>query len=229
VTSTGARSDRGPDTATQPNAWEAAYLRFETPEQEVRKFRRRLLGMGSARWRRDWQIVELFCGRGSGLRALHDLGFTQVEGIDLSPVLAGQYSGPGKIVVGDCRRLPFADESRDLLIVQGGLHHLPTLPQDLDETLAESVRILRPGGRFVVVEPWLTPFLRGVHAVCRAPLARRLSDRIDALATMIEHERTTYEQWLAKPDVVRASLERRFVIEFETVGWGKLSVVGRRC
>jgi ubiquinone/menaquinone biosynthesis C-methylase UbiE len=223
-----ARSDRGPDMETQPSAWEAAYLRFETPEEEIRKFKRRLIGMGSARWPRDWQVVELFCGRGNGLRALHDLGFTRVEGIDLSLVLAGKYSGPGSVVVGDCRRLPFAGESRDLLIVQGGLHHLPTLPQDLDETLAESARVLRPGGRFVVVEPWLTPFLRGVHAVCRVPLARRLSRKIDAFATMEEHERTTYEQWLAQPDVVRASLQRRFVIELETVSWGKLRIVGRK-
>jgi quercetin dioxygenase-like cupin family protein len=111
--------------------WEAAYVRFETPEQEVRKFIGRLKFMDAMNWRRNTKIVELFCGRGSGLRALHQLGFNQVEGIDLSPSLAAEYAGPGKVLVGDCRQLPFESASKDILIVQGGLHHLPVLPDDL--------------------------------------------------------------------------------------------------
>jgi hypothetical protein len=70
-------------TTSQPTEWEAAYLRFETPEQEVRKFRNRLPRLGSSRWPRDAKVVELFCGRGSGLLALRTLGFEDIEGIDL--------------------------------------------------------------------------------------------------------------------------------------------------
>src|SRR5213594_2591925 len=84
--------------------WEAAYLRFETPDQEIQKFIRRLQFMGAHEWPRTAEIVELFCGRGNGLRALHQLGFTYVEGIDASPTLAAEYAGPGKILIGDCRR-----------------------------------------------------------------------------------------------------------------------------
>ena len=50
--------------------------------------------MGAMKWPRNAKIVELFCGRGSGLRALHQLGFRAVEGIDLSPSLAAEYDGP---------------------------------------------------------------------------------------------------------------------------------------
>ena len=103
--------------------WEEAYLRFESPEEEIRKFIGRLKFMGAMKWPRNVKIVELFCGRGSGLRALHQLGFSEVEGIDLSPSLAAEYAGPGKILVGDCRQLPFENSSKDILIVQGGLHH----------------------------------------------------------------------------------------------------------
>ena len=49
--------------------WEAAYLRFETPEEERRKFLRRLRILGAPHWPRDAEVVELFCGRGNGLRA----------------------------------------------------------------------------------------------------------------------------------------------------------------
>ena len=68
--------------------------------------------------------------------------------------------------------------------------------------------MLKPGGLFVVVEPWLTPFLRLAHAACESP-ARRLWERLDALATMIDYERDTYTRWLANPDFVRTQLTRR--------------------
>ena len=178
--------------------WEEAYLRFETPEQEVRKFIGRLKFMDAMKWPRNAKIVELFCGRGSGLRALHQLGFNQVEGIDLSPSLAAEYAGPGKILVGDCRQLPFKSASKDILIVQGGLHHLPVLPDDLDRVLAEGVRVLREDGLLLLIEPWATLFLSVTHALCRSRVIRTLSPKIDALASMIHYERQTYEQ-LAKP------------------------------
>lgn len=211
-----------------PDAWEAAYLRFETPEKEIRKFVRRLHGLGAAGWSREARIVELFCGRGNGLRALGQLGFSRVEGIDLSPALVARYEGPGKLLVGDCRQLPFEDRSKDILIVQGGLHHLPTLPNDLEATLQEAKRVLAPGGLFCAVEPWLTPFLRLAHAVCANSVARKFSAKIDALATMIQHERRTYEQWLGQPRSIQEFLDRFFPPQMISVRWGKIHYVGRK-
>src|SRR6185369_15530507 len=103
--------------------WEEAYVRFETPEQEITKFVSRLKKLGEANWKRDAQIVDIFCGRGNGLKALELLGFTNLEGVDISPELVARYEGPAKMHVADCRNLPFEDESRDIVIVQGGLHH----------------------------------------------------------------------------------------------------------
>lgn len=213
-----------------PNStnWEAAYLRFETPEQEIRKFVKRLKRLGAYGWPRDSHIVELFCGRGGGLHALGRLGFTNIQGIDLSPTLIAEYSGPGEVFEGDCRNLRLADASRDILLVQGGLHHLPKLPDDLARTLSEAHRVLRPGGRFVAVEPWLTAFLRFTHAVARRPSARRMWPRLDALQTMIEHELETYEQWLSQPRIVLGCLTTYFHPEICRVGWGKLNFVGRK-
>lgn len=216
-----------PGDAVQ-SVWEAAYQRFETPEAEIRKFVARLRELGADSWSRDAHVVEIFCGRGNGLHALTQLGFTRLEGVDYSPALLARYTGPAACTVADCRALPFPDASRDILVVQGGLHHLPELPSDLNRSLDEVVRVLRPGGRFMVVEPWLTPFLRMVHAITFFPPARAAWGKLDALATMIEHERTTYEQWLGQPEVVLESLQRRFQVERCSMSWGKLRFVGRK-
>jgi len=208
-------------------SWEQAYLRFETPEEERRKFLRRLRVLGAPAWPRDAQVVELFCGRGNGLEALARLGFERLEGVDLSASLLEQYRGRARCYVADCRALPFPDASRDVLVVQGGLHHLEVLPDDLVRTLDEARRVLRPGGRMVVVEPWLTPFLRFVHAVCELPTARRLWPKLDALATMNELERPTYEAWLGRPEEILSVLTGRFRPELMRREWGKLLFVGR--
>jgi SAM-dependent methyltransferase len=208
--------------------WEEAYLRFETPEEETRKFVRRLKYMGAGQWPRNARIVELFCGRGGGLHALDRLGFYELEGIDWSAALIAEYTGPGKVQVGDCRQLPFRDGSRDILIVQGGLHHLHVLPDDLDRVLGEAGRVLNERGLLLLVEPWRTPFLSFVHTVCRNRIIRRISPKVDALATMIDGERETYEQWLRRPELILHSLHRAFVSEREHFRWGKIYFSGRK-
>lgn len=206
--------------------WEAAYARFETPEQEIGKFVQRLRKLGAAEWPRDAEIVELFCGRGNGLHALQQLGFTRAVGVDLSPTLLARYKGTAQCYLGDCRALPFEDRSKDVLIVQGGLHHLPEFPADLDKTLSEMRRVLRKDGRLVVVEPWQTPFLSFVHAVTANPVARRLSNKLDAFQTMTEHERPTYERWLANPETILHLTSARFKTVRQSMSWGKWCFVG---
>jgi ubiquinone/menaquinone biosynthesis C-methylase UbiE len=159
-------------TSEAVRAWEDAYLRFETPDQEVCKFTSRCIGA-------------------------------------------------------DCRALPIRAASQDVAIVQGGLHHLPDVATDLPCVIEEVQRVLKPGGRFVVVEPWLTPFLRAVHAICARP-ARQMWGRLDALATMIDHEGEVYRRWLANPDFALTALTRAFAPERSQRQWGKLPFVGRR-
>jgi SAM-dependent methyltransferase len=209
------------------DSWEAAYLRFETPEQEIRKFAARLQRLGASAWPKDLRIAELFCGRGNGLHALESLGFHDLEGVDLSPRLIAQYQGRAKCLVADCRQLPFATRSKDVAIVQGGLHHLLKLPEDLDETFGEIRRVLTSEGIALFVEPWFTPFLRFVHLIAVNPVCRRMSPRLDALATMIDYERHTYEQWLSQPEQIARLARKHFEPLHESFAWGKWNFIGR--
>src|SRR6266853_2607104 len=209
-----------------PDPWEAAYLRFETPEQEIQKFIARLNRLGAEHWPRETEIVEIFCGRGNGLCALERLGFKHMEGVDLSPRLVAQCHGSAKCIVGDCRQLPFADRSKDVLIVQGGLHHLSTLPDDLDQTFAEMQRVLRTQGRVMFVEPWRTPFLTFVHFISEISVVRHIFKKMDAFATMTEYEIRTYEQWLGQPELIKKIVRAHFLPVNESFAWGKWNFVG---
>jgi SAM-dependent methyltransferase len=212
--------------AKEQDPWEAAYARFETPEQEIHKFISRLTEAGAQAWPKGSAVAELFCGRGNGLHALQRLGFSRVTGVDLSARLVAQYTGAAQCIVGDCRSLPFTSHCKDIVIVQGGLHHLPTLPRDLELTFSEIRRVLSKDGRVLFVEPWSTPFLKFVHAVCENPLSRKFSPKLDALATMIHHERRTYEQWLTQPQLILSVGAKHFAPVRQSFRWGKWHFLG---
>lgn len=209
-------------------AWEDAYTHFETAEEEINKFIGRLKKIGQHRWKRDAQVVEIFCGRGSGLKALEKLGFENLEGVDISAKLLAEYNGEARLHEADCRSLPFEDESRDIIIVQGGLHHLQKLPEDLDQTFAEVVRVLRPNGKFVLVEPWLTPFLRLVHLLSERKTVRKVSSKFDAFATMVHYEAETYYNWLEKSSEIMEQLKFWFDSDYLQIRLGKLTFIGRK-
>lgn len=208
------------------DAWEQAYLRFETPAEELRKFTRRLRAAGADAWRRDAIILDLFSGRGGGGHALRRMGFSCVVGLDLSSRLLRARGDASECSVADCRDLPIARRSVDIAIVQGGLHHLPGIPDDLSAALREVARVLKPGGLFMAVEPWRTPFLDLVHWLCGWPIARKSHRKIDALATMIELERVTYEAWLESAREILTVFDRHFVRHQLRIRFGKLHYVG---
>jgi ubiquinone/menaquinone biosynthesis C-methylase UbiE len=205
--------------------WERAYQAFETPEEEIRKCTDRLRLVGADHWNRSARIVEICCGRGNGLRAWHALGFPHTLGVDLSPGLVASCTGPGSAVVGDARALPLPDASRDVAVVQGGLHHLFTA-EDVDRSLAEMARVVVPSGQIIIVEPWPSPFRSMVHFVSRRRIVRRLSVKVDALATMIEEEKETYERWLSAPRTHLGLITRHVAPAILRRRWGKLIVAG---
>jgi demethylmenaquinone methyltransferase/2-methoxy-6-polyprenyl-1,4-benzoquinol methylase len=67
--------------------------------------------------------------------------------------------GGNQFLAGDCLDLPFADESFDLITIAFGLRNL----SDRAKGLSEMRRVLRPGGRLIVLEfsqpyLWFRPF-----------------------------------------------------------------------
>jgi SAM-dependent methyltransferase len=66
---------------------------------------------------------------------------------------------PGVQSVIDARRLPFADRSLRAIVMTDVMHHVP----DAGRFLAEAQRALAPGGRVLMIEPWLSTWSKFVY------------------------------------------------------------------
>ena len=70
--------------------------------------------------------------------------------IDLSPNMIAAVRAKGlqnaSFILGDCERLPFADDSFDAVICSQSFHHYP----DLQAFFNSVFRVLRPGGRLIL-------------------------------------------------------------------------------
>lgn len=65
----------------------------------------------------------------------------------------------GVDLVLDGRALPFRERTLAALVLVDVLHHIPH-PRAF---FAEAIRVLRPGGRVIMLEPWLTPWSRLIY------------------------------------------------------------------
>src|SRR5438445_201916 len=94
------------------------------------------------------RLLEVGCGMGTDLLQFAR-GGAQVVGIDLTPRSLeisrrhlSLYGETGDFANADCERLPFADESFDVVYSNGVLHHTP----DTAGAVREIHRVLKPSG-----------------------------------------------------------------------------------
>ena len=103
-------------------------------------------------------IVEIGCGEGRAGREMVALGH-DVVGVERSRTLvaaARDADPPLAVVHGDSARLPFGDETATAVVACMSLIDV----DDLDATITEAARVLRPGGRLCValVHPFLSAY-----------------------------------------------------------------------
>ncbi len=102
---------------------------------------------------RGKKLLEIGCGLGTDLINFAR-GGAIVSGIDLTErsieLVKERFAAEGREVdarAGDAEHLPFADETFDVVYSFGVLHHTP----DIDAAIAEIHRVLKPGGRIIIM------------------------------------------------------------------------------
>lgn len=108
--------------------------------------------LNSLGWRRTGlRVLDVGCGGGYLPEELTRL-FSQVSGVDLSRASVAAALAHARLTdlqisyrVARAESLPFADASFDLVTCCDVLEHV----DDLDRTLAEAARVLKPGGIFI--------------------------------------------------------------------------------
>ena len=128
-----------------------------------------------------------------------------------------QYS-PDLDLVADAQSLPFADQSLTNIVMLDVLHHLEYPVRFFDE----ASRVLKPGGRIVMVEPAITPgstlFYRFIH---HEPVHMSADPLIDGAP---DPDRDPYDSNQAIPTLLvtkhRQHLESRCpMLELQQVEW----------
>ena len=149
-------------------------------------------------------VVDLGCGSGQSLVWNAASGATLV-GVDVSPYFAAEAIDDGLLVLGDLRRLPFADGVFGKGYALDVFEHLSR--EGLEAVLAEVARVVHPGGRVFVYShvrknAWIARGVRainaGSHLLARLGLLDltqehlRKSDHLNPLADIPDLERTVH-------------------------------------
>lgn len=95
--------------------------------------------------------------RGAILELGSGAGFLRERVADL--VTSDILTCPGVRTVLDAHCLPFCDQSLGAVVMTDVIHHLPRV----QSFFSEAGRCVRPQGRIIMVEPWVTPWSRLVY------------------------------------------------------------------
>jgi ubiquinone/menaquinone biosynthesis C-methylase UbiE len=124
-------------------------------------------------------LLDVGCGPGLLLQALaKQHPELTLAGIDLSPEMIRaareRLGARADLRIGDGESLPWEDDRFDYLTCVLSFHHYPRP----ELALAEMHRVLRPGGRLVIADPWAPPILRQLANATIIRFSRRGDVRI---------------------------------------------------
>ncbi len=114
-------------------------------------WRKRMVGVISAKKNNPCRILDLCCGPGTLTSVLRrEFPHSQILGIDFAQnmLLAGSAENKKLFVCADVLKLPIDDESAEVATCVFGLRNL----QSFEQGLTEVHRVLKPGGIFAAME-----------------------------------------------------------------------------
>lgn len=128
------------------------YCSFESEVPKWEVGQRRYIEQSFAAAGKDRKILDIACGDGVGLRCFRSLGFADVTGVEFNPEKADRARQAGyPVLCQDMHDLAcFKDGTFDYVYSSHTIEHA-YFP---DRMVAELVRVLRPGGKLLIVLPY---------------------------------------------------------------------------
>lgn len=178
----------------------------------------RVLALGSGAWYRraalrraglgaGARVVDV--GIGTGLVAREALALVgprgRLVGVDPSPGMLREVALPrADLLAGRAEALPLPDGSGDFLSMGYALRHIA----DVSAAFAEFFRVLRPGGRLLVLE-----ISKPEGRVGTAVLKGYMRTVVPVIARLVARQRATPELWRFYWDTIEACIPPATVIE----------------
>jgi demethylmenaquinone methyltransferase/2-methoxy-6-polyprenyl-1,4-benzoquinol methylase len=164
--------------------------------------------------RKGMKILDIAAGTGSSSRPLADAG-AEVIALDFSQGMldAGRKRHPDlTFVQGDALKLPFEKNEFDVATISFGLRNT----NNAKDALADALRVVKPGGRMVVVE-----FSHPTNRIFRTIYMKYLMRALPAIAKKTSSNPDAYvylaESIQAWPD------QRGLASVMESAGWEKVT------
>ncbi len=148
-------------------------------------------------------VLEIGCGDGLNLKAMRQLGYRHVIGLDISDFLLDKARGLAPLVRGSAWSLPVQSGSIDAVYMDSVFCDLP----DFADCAREVHRVLKPAGLFCCIEPRRSLARTAFDRLTFSPLARYIS--------VLKYRRQEYEEdwamlqnWLDHADDFRRYLRQ---------------------
>ena len=179
----------------------------------------KILGLGTGSWYRRQALLRaglrpgmhvVDVGMGTGLVSREILRITgepqRLIGVDPSPGMMGaaRFEQPLDCRIGRAEDIPVASASADFLVMGYALRHIA----DFAAAAAEFRRVLRPGGRLLVLE-----ITRAEGRIANLLLKAYMRGVVPAIARVVSRSRTTPMLWRYYWDTIEACVPPAQVIQ----------------
>ena len=193
-------------------SWQSAHYEEPYGSQRKAKLPAKLAKLGVLKLDRNSRILDTCCGRGDALELLFKDGFKFIEGVDGTPH-PDWSTVPYQIHESDVRTMPFADNTFDYVLNLHALHHL-TDYQGVEKFLLECHRVLKPGGKFFIIDFPASPQIKLLFFLLRKRIFT-VTGGLKNFASILDEEWSYLSRYLQEWPVIYPLLQRDGPLDLE--------------
>ena len=157
---------------------------------------------------KEMKILDVGCGYGTSLFQLSQLGYKNLHGIEPDETLFQHIpKSIAEVRKGMAEKIPYPDETFDVVFVNGALHHILGTKQLYEDACEELDRVLKPDGYIVIMEPgryWIHNFME-----LAANILGVVSKTFKALGDAIFEERAEIHFFFKNLDIFRSGFVKK--------------------